>query len=78
MDGKKAELNQPVDYWLEFTDGLLTLHFTLPFKTPAKTQNLSVEIYDPAPVRRLLVRPKDPVKLIDCAGGLSVCRAAPG
>ena len=27
-NGKKADLNEPVDYYLEFTDGLLTLHFT--------------------------------------------------
>src|SRR4026207_979888 len=44
-DGKKAELNQPVEYWLEFTNGLLTLHFTLPFKTPEKAQSLDIEIF---------------------------------
>src|ERR1700741_1747072 len=35
VDGKKTEFNPPVDYWLEFTDGILTLNFTLPFKAPA-------------------------------------------
>ena len=78
VDGKKTELNQPVDYWLEFTDGLLTLHFTLPFKTPAKAQNLSVEMYDPSLVRRLLVRPEGSGEAHECAGGLSACGAAPG
>ena len=34
-NGKKVDLGTPVDYWLQFEDGLLTLHFTLPFKTPA-------------------------------------------
>ena len=52
-NGKKAELNPPVDYWLEFTDGLLTLHFTLPFKTPVKAQGLEVEMYDPTWFRGL-------------------------
>src|SRR5205814_5113006 len=28
-NGKKADIGPPVDYWLEFKDGLLTLHFTL-------------------------------------------------
>ena len=28
----------PIDYFLEFKDQLLTLHFTLPLKTPAKAQ----------------------------------------
>jgi len=27
-------LKAPVDYYLEFTDGLLTLHFTLPLAAP--------------------------------------------
>ena len=78
VDGKKTELNQPVDYWLEFTDGLLTLHFTLPFKTPAKAQNLSVEMYDPSWFVDFSFAQKDPVKLDECAGGLSAFGAAPG
>src|SRR5437763_2708435 len=45
-NGKKADLNPPADYWLEFKDGLLTLHFTLPFKTPVKAQTLHIEVYD--------------------------------
>ena len=55
-NGKKAELNPPVDYYLEFTDGLLTLHFTLPFKTPVKAQSLERRDVRSDLVRRLLVR----------------------
>src|SRR3954467_10037349 len=43
-NGRKAPLNGPVDYYLEFTDNLLTLHFTLPFKTPVKAHDLDIEV----------------------------------
>jgi len=47
-DGKKAELTDPAPgYWLDFKDSILTLNFTLPFKTPLKAKELKVEIYDP-------------------------------
>jgi len=47
-DGKKAELAEPApDYWLDYADEVLTLNFTLPFKTPLKAKDLKVEIYDP-------------------------------
>jgi ABC-type uncharacterized transport system substrate-binding protein len=48
-DGKKALFVDPVDYHLEFNskDTVLTLHFTLPFKTPVKAKALSFEVYDP-------------------------------
>ena len=47
-DGKKAELTDPAPgYWLDFKDSILTLNFTLPFKTPIKAKELKVEIYDP-------------------------------
>jgi len=47
-DGKKVELAEPVpDYWLDYANEVLTLNFTLPFKTPLKAKELKVEIYDP-------------------------------
>src|SRR5262245_24561978 len=47
-DGKKAQLADPApDYWLDYADQVLTLNFTLPFKTPVKAKELRVEIYDP-------------------------------
>ena len=47
-DGKKADLAEPApDYWLDYADEVLTLNFTLPFKTPLKPKELKVEIYDP-------------------------------
>jgi ABC-type uncharacterized transport system substrate-binding protein len=47
-DGQKAALTDPApDYWLDYTNQILTLHFTLPFKTPVKAKLLKVEVYDP-------------------------------
>ncbi|MGB6348711.1 MAG: DUF1007 family protein [Pseudolabrys sp.] len=47
-DGTKAELTDPTaDYWLDYTDQVLTLHFTLPFKKPVKAKELKIEIFDP-------------------------------
>jgi ABC-type uncharacterized transport system substrate-binding protein len=47
-DGAKAPLADPLpDYWLDYKDEILTLHFTLPFKPPVKAKNLVIEVYDP-------------------------------
>ena len=48
VDGKKVPLTDPApDYWLDYNDQVLTLNFTLPFKTPVKTKELKIEVYDP-------------------------------
>jgi ABC-type uncharacterized transport system substrate-binding protein len=49
IDGKKRKdvFSDPVDYWLDYKDSVLTLHFTLPLKTPVRAQNLEIDIYDP-------------------------------
>jgi len=47
-DGQKAALTDPSpDYWLDYTNQVLTLHFTLPFKTPVKSKLVKIEVYDP-------------------------------
>src|ERR1700692_2410961 len=46
-DGKKQKFEEPVDYFLEYKDTLLTLHFTLPLKTPVKAKALALEVFDP-------------------------------
>ncbi len=46
-DGVKVEMGDPLpDYWLDYNDSILTLHFTLPIKTPVKAKELKIEIYD--------------------------------
>jgi ABC-type uncharacterized transport system substrate-binding protein len=49
VNGQKAEfVDPPRGYYLDYNDQILTLHFTLPFKTPQKAQDLQIEIYDPS------------------------------
>ena len=47
-DGKKLKFADPVDYWLEYKDAALTLHFTLPLKAPAAAKAMQIEVYDPS------------------------------
>ena len=39
-DGRKAVFADPVDYWLDYNDSILTLHFTLPLKTPVAARTM--------------------------------------
>jgi ABC-type uncharacterized transport system substrate-binding protein len=63
VDGKKAEFEQPVDYFLEQKDDLLTLHFTLPLKTPAATKTIDLDIYDPLYFVAFEFAEKEPITL---------------
>jgi ABC-type uncharacterized transport system substrate-binding protein len=63
-DGKKEKFQEPVDYFLEYRDAALTLHFTLPLKTPLKSKALSLEVYDPAFFIDFKFADKDPIKLV--------------
>jgi ABC-type uncharacterized transport system substrate-binding protein len=48
-DGEKVPLTDPLpDYWLDYKDHILTLNFTLPFKTPVKAKELNLDIFDPS------------------------------
>src|SRR3982074_1007298 len=42
-DSKKEKFQEPVDYYLEYKDAALTLHFTLPLKTPVKSTQLALD-----------------------------------
>ncbi|MGX9426244.1 MULTISPECIES: DUF1007 family protein [Bradyrhizobium] len=63
-DGKKQKFTEPVDYFLEYNNTELTLHFTLPAKTPFKTRQLSLEVFDPAFFIDFKYADKDPAKLV--------------
>jgi len=78
VNGKKTELAQPIDYWLEFTDGLLTLHFTLPFKTPVKPQTLNFEMYDPSWFVDFSFAEKNPVSLVGAPPACQLAIQRPG
>ncbi|MGL4262230.1 MAG: DUF1007 family protein [Afipia sp.] len=61
---KKEKFNEPIDYYLEYRDSALTLHFTLPFKAPMKTPVLALEVFDPSYFIDFQLNEKDPVTLV--------------
>ena len=63
-DGKKEKFQEPVDYFLDCKDGLLTLHFTLPLKTPVKPKVLALEVFDPTFFVDFKLADKDPIRLV--------------
>src|SRR5216683_1603513 len=63
-DGKKEKFEEPVDYFLEYKDAALTLHFTLPLKTPLKSKELALEVFDPEFFIDFKFADKDPVRLV--------------
>ena len=63
-DGKKEKFQEPVDYYLEYGDSLLTLHFTLPLKAPVKSKELVLEVFDREFFIDFKYAEKDPVKLV--------------
>jgi ABC-type uncharacterized transport system substrate-binding protein len=71
-DGKKAKFREPVDYFFEYRDGLLTLHFTLPLATPVKSKELVVEVYDPEFFIDFKFADHDPVTLVGAPAGCAM------
>ena len=63
-DGKKEKFVDPVDYYLEYKDTHLTLHFTLPLKAPVKPKQLTLEVFDASFFIDFAFADKDPVTLI--------------
>jgi ABC-type uncharacterized transport system substrate-binding protein len=63
-DGKKQKFLEPVDYYLEYKDAALTLHFTLPLKVPAQPKELALEVFDPSYFIDFQFDGKDPIKLV--------------
>jgi len=66
---KKEKFSDPVDYYLDYTNGNLTLHFTLPFRTPFKAQQLQVEVFDPSFFIDFKMADKDPIHLAGAPAG---------
>ena len=68
-DGKRLKdaFLAPADYFLDYDpkQTVLTLHFTLPFKTPVKAKALELEVYDPEFFIDFGFAEKDPVRLAD-------------
>jgi ABC-type uncharacterized transport system substrate-binding protein len=49
LAGQALKTGEPRDYWLEHTDSILSLHFTLPFASPVlpEAKRFSFAVYDP-------------------------------
>jgi len=75
---KKQHFEEPVDYYLEYKDGALVLHFTLPFKTPFKAKALLLEIYDPSYFVDFELDDDSPIKLVSAPAGCAVTIQRPG
>lgn len=69
---KKQKFEEPVDYYLEHKNGALTLHFTLPLKTPVKSRSLLVEVYDPTFFVDFSLAKENPVKLVGAPAGCKI------
>jgi ABC-type uncharacterized transport system substrate-binding protein len=63
-DGKKSKFTEPTDYYLEYKDSALTLHFVLPLKAPVASKQLALEVFDPAYFIDFKFEDKDPIKLV--------------
>lgn len=69
-DEKPLPLKEPVDYWVDYGEGLLTLHFTLPLATPlAPERHVALDVYDPSYFVAFGFATETPVKLAGPALG---------
>jgi len=50
LGGQALKTAEPRDYWLEYNNGILALHFTLPLETPvlADAKGFNFAVYDPS------------------------------
>ena len=77
-DGKKERFLEPVDYFLEYKDSLLTLHFTLPAKAPFKAKQTALEVFDPSFFIDFKFADKEPVKLVGAPADCKMAFQRPG
>ena len=78
VNGKKADfVDPPPGFYLDYKDQILTLHFTLPFKTPLKAQDLQIEIYDPSYFVDFSFEKENAVALVSAPAGCKLVVARP-
>jgi len=77
-DGKKEKFQEPIDYFLDYKDAVLTLHFTLPLKTPVKPKQLVLEVFDSSFFIEFQMAKQDPVKLVGAPAGCQMTLQRPG
>ncbi len=71
--GKESEFDEPIDYWSEEgNDKLVTLHFTLPLKTPASASRVfTLLVYDPTYFVAFSLDETAPIGLVSAPSGCS-------
>ena len=82
IDGKRQPkdiFGDPVDYWLDYdaATAALTLHFTLPLRTPVAAKQLAIEVYDPEFFIDFGFAEDDPVRLVGAPAGCSISSSKP-
>jgi len=65
VNGIKQQFQPSTDYRLESVDGVLTLHFTLPFRAPLTGHTLELEVYDPSYFVDISFASHEPVELVN-------------
>ncbi len=67
IEGKKQEdaFADPIDYWLDYGNSVLTLHFTLPLKAPVRARDLEIKVYDPEYSIDFALDEREPAKLVN-------------
>lgn len=75
--GKKAAFGDPVDYYLEYKDQALVLHFTLPLKQPVQAKDIAIEVFDPTYFVDFQMAEGAPVTLKDAPANCKVAIARP-
>jgi ABC-type uncharacterized transport system substrate-binding protein len=79
-NGARVEFKEPAaGYYLDFhpKETVLTLHFTLPLKTPVKAEDLTVEVYDREFFVDFSFAKKDAVKLVGAPAQCKLSVATP-
>lgn len=63
---------EPVDYFFEYKDDHLTLHFTLPLQTPVKAKTIRLTIFDRSFFIDFRLAKEHPLKLVGAPAGCEV------
>ncbi len=71
--GRRVGFRIPAEYWLQMSDGFLTLFYTLPLMQPVKPDKagVSIEVYDPSYFVDYQMVQQDPIKLLDAPAACS-------
>lgn len=76
-DGRAVAFLDPKDYWLDYNDAMLTLHFVLPLREPVAGKRLELEVYDETYFVAFELAPQQPAALDGAPQGCTVATRGP-